>query len=187
MLTIKRYPNRKFYDTEEKRYITLEHISDRIRDGREIQVIDQGSGEEITSIVLTQIIFEQEKKQSGFVPRSVLTGLVQAGGYTMGRMRSALANPLELLKQIDEEINNRIDLLIKQGELAEDEARRWRDKLLSDDEQSSQKPELDMDEFQRLLDERGVPSKNELESLSQQLEVLMGKLDALDEHPDLEK
>jgi polyhydroxyalkanoate synthesis repressor PhaR len=181
LLTIKRYPNRKFYDTEEKRYITLDDISERIRAGREVQVIDQGSGEEITSVVLTQIIFEQEKKQSGFVPRSVLTGLVQAGGFTMGRMRSALSNPLELLNQIDEEIENRIDRLIKQGELAEDEARRWRDKLLSEDEIDRPEPELDEDEFRRLLDERGVPTKTDLETLTGQLEILMSKLDGLEE------
>lgn len=187
MLTIKRYPNRKFYDTEEKRYIKLDDISERIRAGREVQVIDQGSGEEITSIVLTQIIFEQEKKQTGFVPRSVLTGLVQAGGYTMGRMRSALSNPLELLKQIDEEIENRIDRLIKQGELAEDEARRWRDKLLSEEDKSTQKPELDEDDFQRLLDERGVPTRTDLETLTEQIEILMSKLDGVDEHQDSDK
>ncbi|MBK5109008.1 MAG: hypothetical protein JJE12_12795 [Anaerolineales bacterium] len=187
MLTIKRYPNRKFYDTEEKRYITLDDISERIRAGREIQVIDQGSGEEITSVVLTQIIFEQEKKQSGFVPRSVLTGLVQAGGYTMGRMRSALSNPLELLKQIDEEIESRIDQLTKQGELAEDEARRWRDKLLSGDEGGAQNPVMDEDQFQRLLDERGVPTRSELENLTEQIDILMNKLDGSDEHSESEK
>jgi len=187
MLTIKRYPNRKFYDTEEKRYITLDDISESIRAGREVQVIDQGSGEEITSVVLTQIIFEQEKKQSGFVPRSVLTGLVQAGGYTMGRMRSALSNPLELLKQIDEEIESRIDQLTKQGELAEDEARRWRDKLLSGDESGTQNPGMDEDQFQRLLDERGVPTRSELENLTEQIDILMNKLDGSDEHSESEK
>lgn len=187
MLTIKRYPNRKFYDTEEKRYITLDDIGERIRVGREIEVIDQGSGEEITSVVLTQIIFEQEKKQSGFVPRAVLTGLVQAGGYTMGRMRSALSNPLELLKQIDEEIENRIDQLIKQGELAEDEARRWRDKLLPAEETAPPKPELDEEQFQQMLDERGVPSRTELETLTEQIEILMSKLDGFDEHSGSEK
>jgi len=177
MLTIKRYPNRKFYDTEQKRYITLDDISERIRVGREVQVIDQNSGEDITSVVLTQIIFEQEKKNSGFVPRSILTGLVQAGGYTMGRMRSALANPLELLKQIDLEIEGRIDRLIKQGELAEDEARRWRDKLLSDQEDTTPKSGVDEGEFQRLLDERGVPTRSEIESLTEQIDLLMSKLD----------
>ena len=182
MLTIKRYPNRKFYDTEDKRYITLEEISKRIRAGREVQVIDQASGEEITSLVLTQIIFEQEKKQSGFVPRSVLTGLVQAGGYTVGRMRSALSNPLDLLKQIDQEIENRIDLLIKQGELAEDEAHRLRDKLVSNAQSSTQSSEIDESEFQRLLDEHGVPTRTEVESLTEQIEILMNKLDEFDQH-----
>ena len=182
MLTIKRYPNRKFYDTEDKRYITLEDISKRIRAGREVQVIDQASGEEITSLVLTQIIFEQEKKQSGFVPRSVLTGLVQAGGYTVGRMRNALSNPLELLKQIDQEIENRIDLLIKQGELAEDDARRLRDKLISIPQSNNQSSKFDESEFQRLLDEHGVPSRTEVESLTEQIEILMNKLDEFDQH-----
>jgi polyhydroxyalkanoate synthesis repressor PhaR len=181
MLTIKRYPNRKFYDTEQKRYITLDDISERIRVGREVQVIDQNAGEDITSVVLTQIIFEQEKKNSGFVPRSILTGLVQAGGYTMGRMRSALANPLELLKQIDLEIEGRIDRLIKQGELAEDEARRWRDKLLSDQEHTIPESGMDEDELQRLLDERGIPTRSEIESLTEQIEFLISKLDTPDE------
>ena len=180
MLIIKRYPNRKFYDTEEKRYITLEDISARIRSGREIQVLDQASGGEITSVVLSQIIFEQEKKRTGFVPRSVLTGLVQAGGFTMGRMRKALANPLELIKHIDEEIEHRIDQLIKQGDIAEDEGRRWREKLLPEDSSDSDTSSLDESEIQRLLDERGVPSNSDLESLSQQLEQLMTKLEELE-------
>jgi polyhydroxyalkanoate synthesis repressor PhaR len=179
MLTIKRYPNRKFYDTEEKRYITLEDISERIRGGREIQVIDQRSGEEITSVVLSQIILEQEKKRSGFVPRSVLTGLVQAGGFTMGRMRRALANPLDVLKQIDEEIAQRIDLLIKRGELAEEEGHLWREKLLKNLSEEDTSP-LDESKIQRLLDERGVPSSSDLELLSQQLEELMEKLEDLE-------
>lgn len=187
MLTIKRYPNRKFYNTEEKRYITLDDISEQIRAGREVQVIDQASGEEITSIVLTQIIFEQEKKKTGFVPRSVLTGLVQAGGYTMGRMRSALSNPLELVKQIDEEIERRIEQLIRQGELAEDEAHHWRDKLLPQDEQHAQEIEIEEAQFQRLLDEYGVPTRTELERLSEQIELLVGKLDDLDQTPAADK
>jgi polyhydroxyalkanoate synthesis repressor PhaR len=179
-ILIKRYPNRKFYDTEQKRYIILEDISERIRSGREIQVIEQSSGEDITSVILSQIIFEQEKKQTGFVPRSVLAGLVTAGGFTVSRMRKALTTPLELLKQVNEEIEQRIELLIEHGELAEDEARRWRDKLLNNELSSSGTGKLEEDEIQRLLDERGVPTSTDLESLSQQLEELMKKLDELE-------
>jgi polyhydroxyalkanoate synthesis repressor PhaR len=180
MLTIKRYSNRKFYDPEEKGYITLEDIADRIREGREVQVIDHASGEDITAVVLTQIILEQEKKQTGFIPRSVLTGLVQAGGLTIGRMRNALANPLELLKQIDAEIEHRIEVLINRGELAEDEARRWRDKLLAGDVAPQGMREIDEELFQQMLDERGVPTSNDIQALTGQLEELLRKIDALE-------
>lgn len=179
MLTIKRYPNRKFYDTEEKRYITLEDITAHIRQGRDIQVIDNTTGEDITPVVLTQIIFEQEKKQTGFVPRSVLTGLVQAGGLTVSRMRKALANPLDLLKQIDEEIEHRIGELIKHGELTEEEARRWRDKLLTENIPPTEDEQLDEERFQRLLEERGVPSSKDIKSLSDQLDELVQKMEEL--------
>jgi polyhydroxyalkanoate synthesis repressor PhaR len=184
MLKIKRYPNRKFYDTEQKRYITLDDIGDRIREGREVQVIDQASREDITSIILTQIIFEQEKRQSGSVPRSILTSLVQAGGYTMGRMRSALSNPIEVLKQIDDEIEYRIEHLIRQGELAEDEARRWRAKLLAGDHETEHTLELEESELQRLLDERGVPTRSELDTLTYQIDQLISRLEAMDEPPE---
>ena len=80
MRLIKRYPNRKLYDTEDKMYVTLNGIAELIRDGHDVQVVDHTSGEDLTAVTLTQIIFEQEKRQSGFLPRSVLTGLVQAGG-----------------------------------------------------------------------------------------------------------
>jgi polyhydroxyalkanoate synthesis regulator phasin len=106
--------------------------------------------------------------------------LVQAGGFTMGRMRRALANPLEMIKQIDEEIEQRIDQLIKQGDIAEDEGRRWREKLLPEDTLDADTSSLDESEIQRLLDQRGIPSNSDLETLSQQLEELMTKLEELE-------
>ena len=184
MLTIKRYPNRKFYDTEGKSYITLEKMADRIRKGRDIQVTDHATGDDITTVVLTQIIFEQEKKQVGFVPRSVLTGLVQAGGFTIGRMRRALANPLELLKQIDEEIEHRIVVLINRGELGEDEADRLRKKLLAGDSDSRDITQVDENAIRHFLEQDGIPTRKELQSLSQQLEDLVEMLEELETKPE---
>ena len=70
MPVIKRYPNRKLYDTESKRYITLDGIARLIRKGEEVQVIDHTTDEDLTAVTLTQIIFEQEKKKGGFLPTS---------------------------------------------------------------------------------------------------------------------
>ena len=83
MKTIKRYPNRKLYDLDRKRYVTLDDISLMIQEGEELQVVDHDSGEDLTSVTLSQIIFEREKKRSGFLPQTVLTMLVRTGGGTL--------------------------------------------------------------------------------------------------------
>lgn len=179
MLTIKRYSNRKLYNTETKHYITLDQIAELIRDGREVQVIDNNSGEDITAIILTQIILEQEKKQAGVVPRPILASLVQAGEQTMERMRRALANPIETLHQIDEEIEQRIDSLIARGEIAEEDARMYRDKLLRKDYLAGSFQDVDQQELEKILADRGIPSRTEFEELTKQLEILSEKLERL--------
>ena len=58
---IKRYSNRKLYDTQESRYVTLEELEELIRAGREISVVDVSTGEDLTSVTLAQIILENER------------------------------------------------------------------------------------------------------------------------------
>ena len=77
MRTIKRYSNRKLYDTEEKRYITLDQIAVLVRDGQDIKVIDNQSGEDLTTVTLSQILLEQEKRKETAIPKSFFVGLIQ--------------------------------------------------------------------------------------------------------------
>jgi len=177
MVVIKRYSNRKLYNTDAKRYITLDGVAALIRSGQEVKVIDNETGEDLTAITLTQIILEQEKKQAGFLPRSVLTGLVQAGGKTMGTLRKSLAMPLDMIKQVDEEIDRRIQLLAISGEIAEEEAGRLRDKLLGFGRQPS--GEVDEVYLESILVEKGVPTKGDLQTLVNKLNSLSDKLDEI--------
>jgi polyhydroxyalkanoate synthesis repressor PhaR len=181
MPIIKRYPNRKLYDTEAKRYITLDGIAALIRDGREIQVIDHANDEDLTAVTLTQIIFEQEKRQGGFLPKSVLTSLVRAGGDTLNSLKSTLTSPLELLKQVDSEIESRIESLVERGEMALEEAAELRDQLLSRPDKGEQKGGglPGQQHLERLLSKRGVPSKEDVAQLSNQIEQLTHKIDSL--------
>lgn len=173
MIVIKRYPNRKLYDTEAKRYITLNGIAKLIQQGEEVQVVDHVTGEELTAVTLTQIIFEKEKQRSGFVPKSVLTGLVQAGGDTLGGLRRGLALPLGLLRQVDEEIEKRLQDLVSRGELAREEGARLRDKLLA------KSPRLGEQELANMLRKRGIPTRDELRALSEKLDALTAKMDEI--------
>lgn len=80
MPVIKRYANRKLYDTEASQYITLDHIARMIRQDENVQVIDNGTSEDVTAQTLAQLIFELEKKHKGFLPRDLLANLIQIGG-----------------------------------------------------------------------------------------------------------
>jgi polyhydroxyalkanoate synthesis repressor PhaR len=184
MRVVKRYPNRKLYDTEAKRYITLEAISTLIRQGEEVRVVDHATGEDLTAVTLTQIINEQEKKRRGFVPQSVLTGLVRAGGDTLGTLRRNLASPLELAGQVDEEIERRLQNLTRRGELATEEGRRLSDKLLAQGLQPAKNPLPTEEEIEQALDERGVPTSEDMQQLLEQLEALAVKLDGIGGHSD---
>lgn len=179
MPLIKRYPNRKLYDTDAKQYITLEGIADLIRQGQEITVIDHASGEDQTALTLTQIILEQEKKQGGLLPRSVLAGLIQAGGEGLNAMQRALATPINFWRQFDEEIRGRIQVLIKRGELSEREGQNLLDQLLSQNPIATHFQQTAEGEIERILAKQQVPTQQDLQRLNEQIEALSVKLDEL--------
>jgi polyhydroxyalkanoate synthesis repressor PhaR len=79
---IKRYANRKLYDTERSCYVTLEEIASMIKAGDEVKVIDNKTGEDLSAVTLAQIIFEEEKKKSK-MPLSVLRNIIQASSDTI--------------------------------------------------------------------------------------------------------
>src|SRR6185295_18829168 len=77
---IKRYANRKLYDTQHSRYVTLEQISEMIRNGDDVKIVDNKTKEDLTSVTLAQIIFEEEKKQRSFLPLGAMRNIIQNGG-----------------------------------------------------------------------------------------------------------
>lgn len=177
MRLIKRYPNRKLYDTEAKEYIKLEGLAELIRDGVEIQVIDNASGDDLTATTLSQIIFDQSKKQSAFLPRSVLAGLIQAGGDSISAIQRHLF-PQEFVERVDQEIQRRIQELIKRGELLETEGHRLLEKLLTFGEPLVRKPPT-QEQVERIIEARELPTRTELDRILTQLEELSDKLDEI--------
>jgi len=80
--TIKRYQNRKLYDTYQSCYVTLDEISEMIIRGEEVTVIDNRTKKDITSSTLTQIIFEKQKRSNTVIPVETLREFIQIGGGT---------------------------------------------------------------------------------------------------------
>ena len=75
-IVIKKYPNRRLYDTAKSRYINLEDIAAFIRDGKDVQVLDAQTGEDLTRVTLTQIIMDDAKQQPTGLPLELLKQLI---------------------------------------------------------------------------------------------------------------
>ena len=76
---IKRYESRKLYDTEESRYVSLDDIAAWVREDQEVRVVDNATSADVTAQVLTQIILDEGKKGTSFLPTELLHELVRAG------------------------------------------------------------------------------------------------------------
>jgi polyhydroxyalkanoate synthesis repressor PhaR len=82
-VVIKKYANRRLYDTESSSYITLDRLAEMVREGREFEVVDAKTGEDITRQVLTQIIVDEEARGSTMLPVNFLKQLIGLYGNSM--------------------------------------------------------------------------------------------------------
>jgi len=96
---IKKYANRKLYDTRTSRYITLEGIADLVRDGHEIKVVDRETGQDLTQVTLSQIVLSEEKRGPA---HHVDGGVIQERGQALlDYVRKTLNVPSDLVSQME--------------------------------------------------------------------------------------
>jgi len=79
ILLLKKYTNRRLYDTEKSIYVTLDYVTETIRQGRPIQVTDAKTGEDVTPAILTQIVLEEARKKKFLLPPPLLYLIIQYG------------------------------------------------------------------------------------------------------------
>jgi polyhydroxyalkanoate synthesis repressor PhaR len=92
---IKRYQNRKLYDTQQSCYVTLDDIAKMIRNNEEVLVVDNKTKKDITSSTLTQIIFEAEKKAKNYISIDTLREIIQTGtGSISSYLEKVLNRPV---------------------------------------------------------------------------------------------
>ena len=105
---IKRYQNRKLYDTLLSRYITLEDLAKMIKNGEDIVVVDNLTEKDITSNTLTQLILETEKKTKGLLPISTLRDIIRTSGGSISHFFQKIQKRFESvtgISNLQEEIS----------------------------------------------------------------------------------
>ena len=179
---IKRYTNRKLYDTVESRYVTLDEIAEMVKAGTEVRIVDNRTKEDLTSVTLAQIIFEEEKKTSKMSLRT-LKDLIRHGGERAAQIvedtQAELRGRVEAVRQAAE---HRVQTLIKTSQQTTDRAK----EMVAASQEA-------LGQFQRRVDERvrtaleGMSSLSDLRrditDLSDRIAELERKLQDLERKP----
>ena len=144
-LLLKKYTNRRLYETEKSIYVTLDYVTDIIRHGRKIKVIDAKTGEDVTSAILTQIVFEEARKKKYLLPDPLLYLIIQYG-------ENVLTDFFE--KYLEQTIKNY--LLVHN--MADDQFKKW---LEYSESYSKMNPQnmADLSTFKPLFDLFAAPAK----------------------------
>jgi len=182
MKIIKRYPNRKLYDTEESRYVNLDELARLVREGVELKVVDARTGEDLTSVVLSQILFEEERRTRK-TPPEVLRSWIRSGGEGLAQLLERLLEDT-VFKNLREELEGRLQRLLERGAITREEANRLIKDLLRFGSR-------EVEEIQKRVDERiteflgrlapYLRLSESLTELSQRLVLLERRLNLLEE------
>lgn len=114
-LLLKKYGNRRLYNTEQSKYVTIEEVSELIKTGREVQIVDARTKDDVTAFVLTQVVLEEARKKNILLPPPVLHLIIRYGDNALGEfiekyLQKTIQNYLKYKKAFDEQMKKWIDL-----------------------------------------------------------------------------
>lgn len=112
---LKKYANRRLYDTEKSVYVTLSQVSDMIKEGRQVQVIDAKTEADVTAFILTQIIVEEAKNKNSLLPVPLLHLIIEYGETVLSEffemyLELTIKNYLTYKTALDEQFRKWLDL-----------------------------------------------------------------------------
>lgn len=167
---IKRYANRKLYNTETSRYITLKGIAELVEQGQDVRVMDNESGEDITSITLSQILVDNERSNRA-VPRTLLSDLIQRSGDALyGALKKSVGEATEGIGEFQKNVRKVI-------RAREEEAARIRGAL---HEARTEWDDLIEGAVARVFRALDLPRRKDIEALTENLERVAAALERLE-------
>jgi polyhydroxyalkanoate synthesis repressor PhaR len=108
---VKRYSNRKLYDTSESRYVTLDEIARWVKAGEDVKIIENESGEDLTAVTFAQIILEEERKKNGYLSLPLLRNLIQHGEAALQNLAATVDRGMEAIRTAPERARSRVQEL----------------------------------------------------------------------------
>lgn len=178
-ITIKKYANRRLYDTSSSKYITLDHIANLIRKDIEFVVIDAKSGGDITHNVLTQIIMDEESSGQGLLPTNFLKEIISFYGGSMQNMiPDYLDNSMRAFRENQRQMDDALESAVAQGPFGEIARKNLQMMKAARDAFVPAKPGSGASPADRNRSEAD-PNRGEMDELKRQVAELQAKLDRM--------
>jgi len=176
---IKRYANRKLYDTEDSHYVSLHDILDLVRSGEDVEVVDSRTGEDLTSVTLAQAMAEEEKTEGSGLPLETFKELIKRGSKSLDEiMRKSRLAGKGAMQMAEESAEKYYKKLVDHGEMSEDEARSYLKGLSKVVKNRRRSLEAEVDERIRVFVEAmQLPSRADIQKISKRVDSIVEKLD----------
>ena len=174
-ILIKRYANRKLYNTDTSSYITLKGIAELVELGEDVRVVDNETGEDISSVTLSQILVDNERSKKA-VPHSVLSELIQKSGDALfDAVKRGVGDASDSIGELQRNVRSAISS-------REQEAHNLREILKSLQREWRQEVDASLQSaLERVFGRLDLPRRSDIDALNEKLDQLARALDPHDE------
>ena len=176
---IKKYANRKLYDTTEKKYVSLDELSALIKAGEEVRIEDNETGEDLTSSIVSQLLAREKK---GDDVSDILVDLLRKGKGTVSDYAKKYSALLQnTLTMAEDEIDKVVGVLVKNKELTQAEAGKFKKEMLARAGNTKEWISNKVDrQVSDTLDKMNLATKEQVASLTAQIESLSKTVERLE-------
>ncbi len=182
MILIRRYANRKLYDTKHSRYVTLKDLRSMVQKGEDVQIIDNETGEDITQQTLANILIQIEKQKKDSVPHEVLIELVRTGGESvMGYFKKSINAGVNVFGQLESEIKSFTSKLLDMGIVSKEEKETLEKRIPTWIENRQKEVEKFIEaSFSKAYKSVKPATSRDMETLRKKIELLQKKMEKLE-------
>lgn len=181
MHKIKKYANRRMYDSTDKKYVSMEDIAALVKDGQAVSIIDSTTGEDLTVAVLTQLLATETPDEGDLSPQGLIADLLRKGGETI----SGLAEKSNVfwrsaLDTAEDEFDKLVDAFVKEREASKAEGRSFRAEVTGYAESLRNWINANVDaRINEVLAKTHLATRDEIEALNDKVDLLTEQVDEL--------
>jgi len=182
---IKKYANRKMYDRTDKRYITMARLAELIKSGEEVSIIDNNTGEDLTTAIVSQLLGrQQDEPGSGVSPRVLMQLLRKGGGSLSDYAKKYTSLWQSAFTMAEDEVDKLVNRLVKDKELSKSEGGKLKKEIVGYSDALKQWIGESIDNrINDALNVMNLPTKDRVDELAAKIDALAERLEQLEAPP----